>query len=73
MHVKNIWIFWRRNNNKKIIIPVFASNITGYIKKETDNEGYIEHKGLIGFAEYNEPIYLNLYNLSRETKHHRLL
>lgn len=43
---------------------VLCKNIKGYIKKETENEGYIEHKGLIGFAEYNEPIYLNLYNLS---------
>ena len=52
---------------------VLCKNIKGYIKKETENEEYIEHKGLIGFAEYNEPIYLNLYNLSRENKHHRLL
>ena len=43
---------------------VLCKNIKGYIKKETENEEYIEHKGLIGFAEYNEPIYLNLYNLS---------
>lgn len=48
---------------------VLCKNITGYIKKENVTNGptsigYVEHLGLNGFAKYNEPIYLNLYNLS---------
>lgn len=49
---------------------VLCKNITGYIKNEENyanrqkNIGFVEHLGLNGFAKYNEPIYLNLYNLS---------
>lgn len=38
---------------------VLCRNIEGFIEG-----GYIEHKGLKGFKEYNEPIYLTIYNLS---------
>lgn len=49
---------------------VLCKNINGYMKcPEIIADGqksmkYIEHPGLNGFAQYNEPIYLNLYNLS---------
>jgi len=38
---------------------VLCKNITGYTKQDKK-----EHKGLCGFDEYNEPIFLTLYNLS---------
>lgn len=38
---------------------VLCRNIEGFLR-----EGYLEHKGLKGFKEYNEPIYLTIYNLS---------
>lgn len=47
---------------------VLCKNIIGYKKCENGQKAqikdYTEHKGLSGFAQYNEPIYLNLYNLS---------
>lgn len=47
---------------------VLCRNIEGYIyekNKETRKvEIGAEHEGLIGFKEYNEPIYLTIYNLS---------
>lgn len=47
---------------------VLCKNIKGYRKKEIidDDEHitYIKHEGLEWFSKYNEPIYLNLYNLS---------
>ena len=49
---------------------VLCKNITGFIEDEEiikDNQKtikYIQHSGLCGFANNNEPIYLNLYNLS---------
>lgn len=42
---------------------VLCRNIEGFI--ENDLESYIQHKGMYGFSEYNEPIYLTLYNLSK--------
>ena len=38
---------------------VLCRNIEGFIR-----DGALEHKGLKGFKEYNEPIYLTIYNLS---------
>lgn len=38
---------------------VLCRNIEGFVK-----DGCLEHKGLKGFKEYNEPIYLTIYNLS---------
>lgn len=38
---------------------VLCRNIEGFVK-----DGMSEHKGLKGFKEYNEPIYLTIYNLS---------
>lgn len=51
---------------------VLCKNVIGYRKREEyeengQNQKYTvneQHKGLMGFFEYNEPIYLNLYNLS---------
>lgn len=49
---------------------VLCKNVRGFIKKGESRENggicttYIRHEGLEGFAKYNEPIYLNLYNLS---------
>lgn len=47
---------------------VLCKNIKGYKKEESMHEQsdnkYIKHMGLESFSEYDEPIYLNLYNLS---------
>lgn len=49
---------------------ILCRNIIGFTKGEQFCEygqmctRYKQHLGLRGFAEYNEPIYLNLYNLS---------
>ncbi len=49
---------------------VLCKNITGFIDSSVKNINinkrllYVEHKGLQGFKEYNEPIYLTIYNLS---------
>lgn len=49
---------------------VLCKNVIGYIKGEEKVENgnkqitYIQHEGLIGFAENKEPIFLSLYNLS---------
>lgn len=49
---------------------VLCKNIEGFASGEEIIEDgqrctrYEEHEGLNGFAKYNEPIYLNLYNLS---------
>lgn len=47
---------------------VLCKNITGYKKEEImykqNYTKFIKHKGLEWFSKYNEPIYLNLYNLS---------
>ncbi len=49
---------------------VLCKNIEGFTKvAKTIKQGqkctkYVQHDGLTGFAKYNEPIYLNLYNLS---------
>ena len=42
---------------------VLCRNIEGFVE-ERDLEHNLEHKGLKGFKEYNEPIYLTIYNLS---------
>lgn len=41
---------------------ILCKNAIGFIKNEKNE--YIEHQGLKEFAKNNEPIYLNLYNLS---------
>lgn len=41
---------------------VLCKNVQGFIRNETVEN--IQHEGLRGFAIYNEPIYLSLYNLS---------
>ncbi len=41
---------------------ILCKNAIGFIKNEKNE--YIEHQGLKEFAKKNEPIYLNLYNLS---------
>lgn len=47
---------------------VLCKNIKGYKKEKImygqNRTNYILHEGLEGFSKYNEPIYLNLYNLS---------
>lgn len=47
---------------------VLCKNIKGYKKEENKKEQtytkYIKHNGLEWFSKYDEPIYLNLYNLS---------
>lgn len=47
---------------------VLCKNIKGYRKEEINKEQsytkYIKHNGLEWFSKYDEPIYLNLYNLS---------
>ena len=49
---------------------VLCKNITGYapdkdfIPNEFECASYVRHLGLKGFAKYNKPIYLSLYNLS---------
>lgn len=41
---------------------VLCKSINGFVNTEEGID--IEHQGLQGFCNYNEPIYLNLYNLS---------
>lgn len=41
---------------------ILCKNAIGFIKNEKNE--YVEHQGLKEFAKNNEPIYLNLYNLS---------
>lgn len=49
---------------------ILCKNIKGFTKGEEVIEygqkciRYVQHEGLNGFTKYNEPIYLNLYNLS---------
>ncbi len=47
---------------------VLCKNIKGYKKEDSMHEQsyakYIKHMGLEWFSKYDEPIYLNLYNLS---------
>lgn len=43
---------------------VLCKNVTGF-KKVEENIEYVKHEGIEGFAKYNEPIYLSLYNLSK--------
>lgn len=43
---------------------VLCKNIKGYKKEENKSEQAHKHMGLEWFSKYDEPIYLNLYNLS---------
>lgn len=60
---------------------VLCKNIVGFKNCHETNKGetiYEEHKGLVGFDNYNEPVYLTLYNLSnisdiKEGKYNKVL
>lgn len=45
---------------------VLCKNVIGFQKiyQSQEGTGYERHEGLVAFAQYGEPIYLNLYNLS---------
>jgi len=47
---------------------VLCRNIEGFIKVKEDKtvtKKYKQHEGIHGFSEYNEPIFLTLYNLAK--------